>query len=110
MYTREEVALHNSPDVRVWVTYKDGVYDVTDFLEQHPGGASRLMLAAGGAIDPFWNMYRQHQTQEVKSLLEGYRIGSLVRPGSLAVNEACVPAVWPSSATSRTCAAEHAGV
>lgn len=78
VYTKEEIAQHNSMDRRVWVTYKDGVYDVTEFVEQHPGGASRLLLAAGGALDPFWNMYKQHQTQEVKALLEGYRIGNLV--------------------------------
>lgn len=78
-YSREEVAEHNSRDRRVWVTYKDGVYDVTDFLDMHPGGAQRLMLAAGGAIDPFWAMYAQHNTQEVHKMLEGYRIGELVR-------------------------------
>jgi sulfite oxidase len=60
------------------VTYKDGVYDVTDFLDMHPGGAQRLMLAAGGAIDPFWAMYAQHNTAEVQQMLEGYRIGKLV--------------------------------
>ena len=37
------------------------------------------MLAAGGAIDPFWAMYAQHQTAEVRKLLETYRIGDLVR-------------------------------
>ena len=36
------------------------------------------MLAAGGAIDPFWAMYQQHQNDEIKSLLEGFRIGNLV--------------------------------
>ena len=75
---RDEVAKHRSKD-SVWVTYKDGVYDVTDFAAMHPGGASRLMLAAGGAIDPFWAMYAQHQTAEVRQLLENYRIGTLVR-------------------------------
>ncbi len=35
---------------------EDGVYDITDFVAQHPGGASKIMLAAGGAVDPFWNM------------------------------------------------------
>lgn len=49
----------------IWVTYKDGVYDVTRFAEQHPGGMPRLMLAAGGAIDPFWAMYQQHNTEQV---------------------------------------------
>ena len=44
----------------------------------HPGGAQRLMLAAGGAIDPFWAMYAQHNTAEVRQMLEGYRIGTLV--------------------------------
>ncbi|KAK9820662.1 hypothetical protein WJX74_001642 [Apatococcus lobatus] len=75
-FHQEDIAKHNRKD-SVWVTYKDGVYDVTEFLEMHPGGASRLMLAAGGAIDPFWAMYQQHQNDEIKSLLEGYRIGNL---------------------------------
>ena len=47
-------------------------------IDQHPGGGARIMLAAGGAIDPFWAMYAQHQTAEVRKILEGYRIGSLV--------------------------------
>ena len=46
------------------MTYKDGVYDVTKFVEQHPGGTARIMLAAGGAIDPFWAMYQQHNTDQ----------------------------------------------
>lgn len=46
------------------MTYKDGVYDVTKFVEQHPGGLARIMLAAGGAIDPFWAMYQQHNTDQ----------------------------------------------
>ena len=36
------------------------------------------MLAAGGAIDPFWAMYAQHKTAEVHKILETYRIGDLV--------------------------------
>jgi Cytochrome b5-like Heme/Steroid binding domain len=56
-----------------------GVYDITDFVGMHPGGADRIMLAAGGAIDPFWAMYAQHNTANVKAILEGMRIGDLVR-------------------------------
>lgn len=76
-YTPEEVSKHRTVEERVWVTYKDGVYDVTDWLDIHPGGKPRLMLAAGGAIDPFWAMYQQHNTPEVRGILEGYRIGNL---------------------------------
>ena len=45
VYTPEEVAKHRTPESRVWVTFKDGVYDITDFIAQHPGGAQKIMLA-----------------------------------------------------------------
>lgn len=54
------------------------MYDITDFVEAHPGGSARIMLAAGSSVDKFWSMYAQHQKKEVVNLLESYRIGSLV--------------------------------
>ena len=33
-YSAEDVAKHKTPKDRVWVTYKDGVYDITDFITQ----------------------------------------------------------------------------
>lgn len=35
------------------------------------------MQAAGGAVDPFWSLYKQHLTKDVLEILEGYRIGTL---------------------------------
>src|SRR4051794_36503551 len=35
-YTRSEVAKHSTKENRIWVTYKNGVYDITDFIEMHP--------------------------------------------------------------------------
>jgi len=61
-----------------WPVKQNGVYDISDFIGQHPGGGKRIMLAAGGSIDKFWSMYAQHQKGEVRDLLEVYRIGSLV--------------------------------
>jgi len=49
-YSFEQVSEHNSEETRVWVTYKEGVYDVTDFVPKHPGG-DFVMLAAGQAVD-----------------------------------------------------------
>jgi sulfite oxidase len=76
-YSKEDVAKHKTKENRVWVTYKDGVYDVTEWIDQHPGGSVRVMMAAGGAIDPYWAMYAQHNTDQVRGILEGYRIGRL---------------------------------
>lgn len=76
-FTKQEVSKHRTKDSGIWVTYKDGVYDVTQWADIHPGGAQRLMLAAGAAIDPFWAMYAQHNTEQVKEILEEYRIGNL---------------------------------
>eukprot|EP00164_Ancoracysta_twista_P001981 GFYU01002608.1.p1 GENE.GFYU01002608.1~~GFYU01002608.1.p1 ORF type:complete len:623 (-),score=179.29 GFYU01002608.1:368-2134(-) len=74
-YRRADVAKHNCKENRIWITYKDGVYDITDFVEAHPGG-ERILMAAGGAIDPFWAMYAAHQTEHTYELLEQYRIGN----------------------------------
>jgi hypothetical protein len=40
-FSREEVARHHTKEDRIWVTYKDGVYDVTDWVEvsAQPGPA-----------------------------------------------------------------------
>jgi len=77
VFTKGDVSKHQTPEQRVWVTYKDGVYDITDFVEMHPGGSSFIMMAAGGAVDPFWQMYQQHLKDEVRTLLQPYRIGRL---------------------------------
>lgn len=57
--TRAQVKQHNTPK-SVWVTYREKVYDITDFVAVHPGGKEKIMMAAGGAIDPYWNILRQH--------------------------------------------------
>ncbi|VDL84032.1 unnamed protein product, partial [Nippostrongylus brasiliensis] len=76
IFTKEEVKKHGRDAEKVWVTYKGGVYDVTEFVEFHPGG-DKILLAAGGSIEPYWNLYAQHKTEEVLEILEELRIGSL---------------------------------
>ncbi|RPA71048.1 Flavocytochrome c [Ascobolus immersus RN42] len=45
-YSMEEVAKHNTKE-DVWVTVKGVVMDLTNFLEDHPGGANAIMNFAG---------------------------------------------------------------
>lgn len=77
IYTRKEVMEHCTLDKRIWITYQDGVYDITDFIKVHPGGGEKLMMIAGGILDPFWEMYSFHKRKEILEVLEKYRIGTL---------------------------------
>ena len=36
-YTLEDVSKHGTMKDRVWVSYRHGVYDITDFIAKHPG-------------------------------------------------------------------------
>jgi sulfite oxidase len=76
VYTRAQVQQHNHPSTGIWVTYKGGVYDVSNFVHQHPGG-EKILLAAGADVEPYWNVYSIHKKQEVFDILEQYRIGQL---------------------------------
>ncbi|XP_071633165.1 sulfite oxidase, mitochondrial isoform X2 [Temnothorax longispinosus] len=76
-YTLEEVGKHDSKENRIWVTFGQGVYDITEFVDKHPGGPSKIMMAAGGTVDPFWTIFANHNTPEIHSLLESMRIGNI---------------------------------
>ena len=64
------------------MTYKGNVYDITDFVANHPGGSEKIILAAGGALEPFWALYAVHNNEHVLELLAEYRIGSLSKDES----------------------------
>jgi hypothetical protein len=67
---RKEVEKHKSESTGIWVTYCEGVYDVTRFVAAHPGG-NKILLAAGGPVEPFWAMYAQHKQQQVRTQGKG---------------------------------------
>ncbi|XP_005397338.1 PREDICTED: sulfite oxidase, mitochondrial isoform X2 [Chinchilla lanigera] len=77
MYTKEEVSSHRSPETGIWVTLGCEVFDVTEFVDLHPGGPSKLILAAGGPLEPFWALYDFHNQPHVRELLAKYKIGDL---------------------------------
>lgn len=45
--TPEEISQHNNVDKRVWVVINGKVYDLTDFLNVHPGGSEIILKYAG---------------------------------------------------------------
>lgn len=49
VYESDFVAQHNGENgTRIWMTYGGVVYDVTDFIPNHPGGSEQIMKASGG--------------------------------------------------------------
>ncbi|XP_051532582.1 sulfite oxidase, mitochondrial [Myxocyprinus asiaticus] len=76
VYTLEEVTKHCSLDNGVWVTHKGEVYDITEFVAVHPGG-DKILLAAGGALEPYWALYAVHEQDHVLEILSEYKIGVL---------------------------------
>lgn len=64
----------NFRETGIWVSFKEGVYDITDFVSKHPGGEN-ILLGAGTSIEPFWMIYSVHHTDEVYEMLEEMRIG-----------------------------------
>lgn len=78
IFRKNELDKHKSEGNRILVTYRDGVYDITDFIPNHPGGKEKIMLAAGSSIEPFWRVYQQHYNSPYAlKLLETYRVGTL---------------------------------
>ena len=80
-YSMEEVGRHHSRDERVWVTFKNGVYDITDFIPLHPG-AEKLLMAAGKDFDELFcgEMLTITDTRwQCRAILENIRSSSQQR-------------------------------
>lgn len=70
-YTRDEVRKHTSQD-STWCIIDATVYDLTDFLEAHPGGESVLRQFAGqDATTAFYNLHRHEVLSKYNSLAIG---------------------------------------
>ncbi|XP_065920808.1 cytochrome b5-like [Dysidea avara] len=71
-FTREDVAKHNTSE-SCWIIIHDNVYDVTDFLNDHPGGGDILLEFAGQ--DATAEFEDNHHSQDARELAKSYLIG-----------------------------------
>lgn len=57
-FTPADVAAHNNADKGLYIIVDNNVYDVTKFVDEHPGGAKILKRVAGkDASKQFWKVY-----------------------------------------------------
>ncbi|XP_065194552.1 delta(5) fatty acid desaturase A-like [Sycon ciliatum] len=75
-FTWEEVSEHNSAD-SAWVSVHGLVYDITNFVQSHPGGKEFILLAAGRDATDAFESYHPF-TDKPKRVLAKYEIGKLV--------------------------------
>ncbi|MHB1952618.1 MAG: cytochrome b5-like heme/steroid binding domain-containing protein [Sulfobacillus sp.] len=76
-FTLSEVAKHNQRE-DCWVVVNNEVYDMTKFLNEHPGGASAIMKRAGTDASVKFNSVALHQDPDVFDRLKEFRVGSLI--------------------------------
>ncbi|QKX59016.1 uncharacterized protein TRUGW13939_06145 [Talaromyces rugulosus] len=74
-YTPADVASHKNDENGLWIIIDSGVYDVTKFVDEHPGGSKILKRVAGkDASKQFW---KYHNDSVLKKYSPKLKIGEV---------------------------------
>jgi cytochrome b involved in lipid metabolism len=74
-FSPADVASHNSADKGMYIIVDSTVYDVTNFVDEHPGGSKILKRVAGkDATKQFW---KYHNESVLKKYAEKLKVGEL---------------------------------
>ncbi|KAM9408748.1 cytochrome b5 type B isoform 2-T2 [Pholidichthys leucotaenia] len=73
-YTLEEITVHNM-NKDTWLIIHDKVYDISSFLEEHPGGEEVLLEQAG--TDATASFEDVGHSTDAREMLQQYFIGEL---------------------------------
>jgi len=85
-YTLSEVSEHCMPD-DCWIIVFDRVYDVTDFLDEHPGGQYIMLENAGRDATLVFRGSRHGR--DAYDMLDKYLVGVLVEHERLYLGPDC---------------------
>jgi len=80
-FTSEEVVAHNKKK-DLWVVINGSVYDITPFVDEHPGGEEVLLDVAGqDATEAFDDVGHSDEAREIlQGLLKGKLKGGVIKP------------------------------
>ncbi|KAJ5770739.1 uncharacterized protein N7511_002790 [Penicillium nucicola] len=80
-FTPADVAAHNSADKGLYIIVDNNVYDVTNFIDEHPGGAKILKRVAGkDASKQFW---KYHNESVLKKYSPKLKVGEVKEAAKL---------------------------
>lgn len=78
-YALSEVSKHSTPR-DCWIAIDGNVYDVTKYLDMHPGGADLILIFCGQDATTAYNTKggrRSGHSAGANKILAGYEIGTL---------------------------------
>lgn len=88
-FTRQQVEQHKPGDQGgVWLIVDNKVYDVTSFVDDHPGGKKVLLSAAG--TDASEKFHQFHNRSVLEKVAKKFEIGTVKEGGDARANEATV--------------------
>jgi len=61
---------------KILIVYQDDVFDVTNYLKDHPGGKEILLLANGKVVDKIFDKYH-YPLGDAPKIMKKFKIGSL---------------------------------
>ena len=86
-YTLEEVAKHNTKD-DCWLTIGGKVYDVTEWLKDHPGGGTIVLLSAGQDATDIFTNFHDDSVLGKDGIGAKFEIGMLASPAAAKISDA----------------------
>jgi len=96
-YSLAEVAKHNS-NQSTWIVIHNNVYDVTTFLNEHPGGEEVLLEQSGkDATESFEDV---GHSSDARELMKRYKIGQLIEAECKSAPEK-TPKHWGTEETNK---------
>ncbi|ORY88906.1 putative cytochrome b5 [Leucosporidium creatinivorum] len=80
VYTMADVEKHTAAD-SAWVVVEGQVYDMTDFLDEHPGGKKILLMSCGkDSTEKFWKF---HSKKVLEKTAKPFKIGTVAEAAKL---------------------------
>jgi len=74
-FSWQEVSKHNTPE-SCWMIVHGKVYNITEWLEKHPGGRQILLVSAGRDCTAGFESYHPF-TEKARNVLHKYEIGTV---------------------------------